>query len=143
MEIVDSNPLDCMKPLLGVLVGFGLGLLAALYVHPDWEETFHGFMFPRWLGLNFSIVLWGVGTLSRRRQIHCGGLNPMTNDDAARYGLIGMVVIFVLVASVFAYAFAQTLWFVVLTVLLLLMVLSEVGYGKPWAFINVLMRLER
>ena len=138
MTDVDIRPIDCLAPIIGVIVGFGLGVLVAKSVPSQWQSGELAFWAPRLLGLVASVYFWGIGTLARGNRLYCGGLMRMSDSDKTRYWIGGTIAFFAYTGLMLTYANAHLLGYLVLMFLLLAAFVGEVGWGRPLHGINVL-----
>lgn len=141
MTDVVPRPIVCLLPMLGVLAGFGLGIVFVLMLPNAWEFGFEAVWFPRWLGVVASLILWSMFTIYRGRSLHCGGFEPISSSDKFKYMVAGVCVFIGYTGMIFAFAYAAAEIFVLLVFLFLVIFLSEVGWGNPFYAFNALSRL--
>ena len=109
----------------------------------EWQGTDWGFMSPRWLALVSSAIFWCIGVMARGRRLYCGGVKKLTPRDRRNNGVRGAIVMLVYIAAILGYATADAATLMFSTIFILIMIIGEVGYGKPWGGIHALIRISK
>lgn len=136
-----QRPIDCLLPMIGVMAGFGLGVVFVWALPTEWKTGFEAMWFPRWMGLVPALVFWSMFIIKQGKSLHCGGTQPISSSDKTKYYVEGICVVIVYTGMVLAYANAEGTVLSLLIFVFLVAFLSEVGWGNPFHGINALSRL--
>ena len=132
-KLSSSRGCLCFLPLLGVVTGFGLGLVLTLLTPSEqWTSVANSFFM-----LLFGVLGWAAGMVFQGVQLHCGGTRRLDRASRGRYAKWGVPVLALAFVAVFLLAKGYLVLYFLVVFLIATMFAGEIGWGDPLALVYV------